>query len=67
MKRPLRVEFTTLAAKHIREELERILPVLAMQPRIGSQARNIKLEGVRRVHLRRISYYLYFHVVDAPS
>jgi len=44
------------------EELERAIQLLASQPSIGAQARNVKLVGVRRVHLQRIHYYLYYRV-----
>jgi plasmid stabilization system protein ParE len=44
------------------EELERAFQLLASQPSIGAQARNVKLVGVRRVHLQRIHYYLYYRV-----
>ena len=33
------------------EELERALQLLASQPSIGAQARNVKLADVRRIHL----------------
>jgi len=85
MTEPLRIEFTSLAARHVREaeewwrlnrpaapnavreELERLIPIIALQPRIGSGAINVKLTGVRRIHMRRISYHLYFHVTGAPE
>src|SRR5689334_14870113 len=81
----LRIEFTALASRHvreaeawwrlnrtaapnaIREELERILPIIAIQPRIGARATNVRLSGVRRIHLRRIRYHLYFHVTGEPE
>lgn len=44
------------------EELERAFQLLASQPSIGAQARNVALVGVRRVHLQRIHYYLYYRV-----
>jgi plasmid stabilization system protein ParE len=44
------------------EELARAFQLLASQPSIGAQARNVKLVGVRRVHLQRIHYYLYYRV-----
>jgi plasmid stabilization system protein ParE len=44
------------------EELTRAFQLLASQPSIGAQARNVKLVGVRRVHLQRIHYYLYYRV-----
>lgn len=39
----------------VREDLEQALSLLATQPRIGPIARNVKLPGVRRVYLARIS------------
>ena len=38
------------------EELERALQLIASQPRIGARAQNIKLSGVRRIHLGRVHY-----------
>jgi len=85
MTEPLRVEFTGLAARHVREaeewwrlnrpaapnavreEIQRLLPIIAIQPQIGSRATNAKLKGVRRIHMRRIRYHLYFHVTGAPE
>jgi hypothetical protein len=37
----------------IRAELERASSLIALQPEIGSRARNIALPGVRRLHLAR--------------
>ncbi len=48
----------------IREELERASSLIALQPGIGTQARNTALVGVRRVHLARIHYNLYYRVVE---
>ena len=47
------------------EELERALQLIASQPRIGARAQNIKLSGVRRIHLGRVHYHLYYRVVTA--
>lgn len=47
-------------------ELERALQLLASQPSIGAQARNVKLTGVRRIHLPRVHYHLYYRVVSEP-
>jgi plasmid stabilization system protein ParE len=49
----------------VREELEQAFELLAMEPRIGALARNPKLQGVRRVHLNRIRYHVYYRVRDA--
>ncbi|MFQ5744991.1 MAG: type II toxin-antitoxin system RelE/ParE family toxin [Acidobacteriota bacterium] len=46
----------------VRNELEQTLALLARQPRIGARARNVRTEGVRRVHLSRIRYYLFYRV-----
>ncbi|MCX5724773.1 MAG: type II toxin-antitoxin system RelE/ParE family toxin [Nitrospirae bacterium] len=45
-------------------ELERALQLLASQPSIGSQARNVRLAGVRRIHLPRVHYHLYYRVIS---
>lgn len=85
MSQPLRIEFTALAAEHIREaerwwrlnrpaapnaireELQRLLPIVALQPHIGSRATNVKLDGVRRIHIPRVRYHIYYHVTGAPE
>lgn len=48
----------------IREELDRILGLLRVQPEIGTIARRPTLSGVRRVTLSRIRYYVYYRVAD---
>lgn len=50
----------------IRAELERASSLIALQPEIGTRARNIALPGVRRLHLGRIRYDLYYRLVEAP-
>jgi plasmid stabilization system protein ParE len=47
-------------------ELERALQLLASQPSIGAQARNGTRAGVRRIHLPRVHYYLYYRVMSEP-
>lgn len=56
----------TAAPNAIREELDRVFPMIAAQPQIGSRAANVTLQGVRRVHLPRVTYDLYYHVPEAP-
>jgi hypothetical protein len=55
------------APNAIREEIEQLLPLIALQPRIGARATNVKLDGVRRIHMRRIKYHLYYHVTGSPE
>jgi plasmid stabilization system protein ParE len=51
----------------VREELTRIGALIASQPQLGARATNVKLQGVRRIHLERIHYHLYYRVVGSPS
>ena len=50
----------------IRAELERACSLIALQPQIGARAGNVALRGVRRLHLARIRYDLYYRLVEAP-
>jgi plasmid stabilization system protein ParE len=54
------------APNAIREELERASSLIAIQPGIGTPTRSARLLGVRRVHLARIRYDLYYRVADEP-
>jgi plasmid stabilization system protein ParE len=54
------------APNAIREEVERASGLVAVQPDIGSRALNVKLAGVRRIHLSRIRYHLYYRVTETP-
>lgn len=48
------------------EELERAFQLVASHPGIGARAQNPNLIGVRRLHLARVHYHLYYRVVTAP-
>jgi plasmid stabilization system protein ParE len=48
-----------------REELQRGFALLAQQPEAGTLATNTKLKGVRRIHLSRIRYFLYYRISPA--
>lgn len=48
-------------------ELDRAFQLLSSQPLIGSRARNVKLAGVRRLHLPRVHYHLYYRVTSNPD
>ena len=54
------------ASGAIRAELERASSLLAIQPQIGARARNLTLPHVRRLHLGRIHYDLYYRLVEEP-
>lgn len=55
------------APNAIREELERISALIRFQPRIGARAVNVKLSGVRRIHIERIHYDVYYRIVGSPA
>lgn len=56
------------APRAFKEDLQRAFDQLARQPLIGSPATNEKLPAVRRLHLSRIRYYLYYRVrEDLPT
>ena len=48
----------------VRDDLDRILGLLSVQPEMGTKARRVTLPGVRRVTLSRIRYYVYYRIAD---
>ena len=44
------------------EELAEAFALLLSQPAIGAPALNARTKGVRRVHLARVHYHLYYRV-----
>jgi len=57
----------TKAPEALREELDQALQLIALQPDVGAIARNTKLAGVRRILLSRVSYHLYYRLLDTPA
>jgi len=55
------------APRAIVEELDRIGRLLASHPLIGKRATNVRLSGVRRIHIERIHYDVYYRIVDDPE
>lgn len=50
------------------EELKRAFQLIASHPGIGARAENILLQDVRRIHLARVHYHLYYRVrPDSPA
>jgi len=47
----------------IREELERAGSIISVQPEAGARALNVSLAGVRRLHLARVRYYVYYRLL----
>ena len=45
-----------------RQELTRGFELITTQPRIGTQALDVSMPGVRRLNLLRIRYYLYYRL-----
>lgn len=55
------------APNAIGEDLDRASSLIAVQPELGARARNVALPGVRRLHITRIRYDLYYRVVEVPK
>jgi len=55
------------AAGVLRQEIARVFGLIALQPGVGARAVNAKLSGVRRVHLSRVHYHLYYRVRSDPA
>jgi plasmid stabilization system protein ParE len=52
-----------LASGAMQEELEEAFALLRTQPHVGIRASSKRFEGVRRLHLSRVHYYLYYRVL----
>ena len=51
-----------LAPEALDEELAAAFSLLSAEPGIGAPALNVRAKGVKRVHLARVHYYLYYRV-----
>lgn len=60
-------ENRTKAPRALREELDQAIQMIASQPDVGAVARNTKLAGVRRILLSRVSYHLYYRLLETPG
>jgi plasmid stabilization system protein ParE len=54
----------TAAPTAVQDELTRAFRLIFNQPQIGSPAFDVDLPEVRRIHLSRISHYLYYRVLE---
>jgi plasmid stabilization system protein ParE len=50
------------APEAFRESIEGAFRLIQTQPNIGAMAASVRLDGVRRIHLSRIRYHLYYRV-----
>lgn len=50
-----------------REELRRVLELIAAYPEIGAESEDSDLRGVRRVLLAATRHYLYYRVFEAEK
>lgn len=57
----------TAAPNAVREELQRVLRLITLTPLVGHRATDVHLENVRRIHISRIWYYLYYRVTAHPE
>lgn len=49
------------------EDIEQALALISSYPQIGTRARNASVSGVRRLHLSRVRYYLYYRVAGGSA
>jgi plasmid stabilization system protein ParE len=50
------------APQAFKEELQRGFALISQLPETGAKATNVKLKDVRRIHLSRIRYFVYYRV-----
>jgi plasmid stabilization system protein ParE len=55
-------ENRTKAPRALADELRRAFHLLRLQPEVGTRARSHELPGVRRIHLARVRYHVYYRV-----
>ena len=48
-------------------DLENALKLIASHPGIGAKSRSTRLSDVRRAHLARVHYHLYYRVTPEPA
>jgi len=51
----------------VQSEFERFSSLIARHPQVGTRSTNSVLRNVRRVHLGRIHYDLYYRVAEDPA
>jgi plasmid stabilization system protein ParE len=56
-------ENRTAAPEAIRQDLERTLKLLVLQPGIGQRVANARLAGVRRIQIDRVHHHVYYRVL----
>jgi plasmid stabilization system protein ParE len=61
------IENRPAAPDLFRRELARGFDLITTQPGIGMKALDTALQGVRRLHLYRIHYYLYYRLLDEEA
>ena len=54
------------APNAIEEELERVSALIAFRPSLGARAENVRLPGVRRLHITRVHYDIYYRIIGTP-
>lgn len=55
------------APEAFKEDLSKLISVLAQVPTLGALATNERLPGVRRVFIERIGYHLYYRYNESQS
>lgn len=57
----------TATPNAVRKEVQQAFTLIAVQPRIGSRAKDVTLPNVQRIFLPTIKYYIYYRVLTEPE
>lgn len=60
-------EHRPAAPQAFSDEIAKAFELIQTQPKIGAVAVNVRLPKVRRIHLSRVRYYLYYRVTGDPA
>ena len=58
-------ENRTAAPEAVRQDLDRTLKLLVLQPGIGQRVTNARLTGVRRIQIDRVHHHVYYRVIGS--
>lgn len=50
-----------------RDAIDKAFELIRTQPNLGTVATNVRLPGVRRIHLSKVRYYLYYRLKTRPK
>lgn len=61
------IENRPAAPDAFHDAIRNAFELISTRPNIGAVAANVELAGVRRIHLSKVGYYLYYRVKTRPK